>query len=369
MDILGIFRAKSQQLFWQRLPDDHVVDGSRGETVEKDQAYFVIRLREMYLLYARKLWRKYYPVLHGYTKHLQGEEQAVAGPGQLRELGDANLDRIVNLNHRLAGPTPYRGDDVTLLVGLYSVPGQDAARALVKTVGDLASLGGIALGQVPQIAAAVKAGVESILGLNDARLQMGVHDAFFRDNPLRAGFYVGASAPAAQVDVNRLWVKGGRLFQGEDPVVAKPYADYDYMVLAVERHDTRDDWPGLPGIAEYEAKFAGVLSDNALTVDDKRKKLGELWAPFRQALATSPYLTEPDREGIAHGVSENLKDRLKKLGGGNPFLETRAWRDPRVESKPAAAFDFLDVADYTDRGDAESVRRAQAALAGNPFRS
>jgi hypothetical protein len=142
MSILDVFRAKARQLFWQRLKDDRVVGGSQGKVIDKGQAYFVVRMREMYLRYSRKLWRKYYPVLHAYTRHLQGEEQTVAGPGHLRELGDTNLDKVVNLNHRLAGPIPYRGDEVSLLVGLYSVPGQDAVRALVKTLGDLSKVEG-----------------------------------------------------------------------------------------------------------------------------------------------------------------------------------------------------------------------------------
>src|SRR5207245_1819039 len=106
-------------------------------------------------------------------------EHSIAGPGQLRELGEANLERIVNLSYRIAGPTPFRGDEVKMLCGLYSVPGQDAAKALIDTVGALAGLGGIALGQAPQIAAVVKQGVESVLGLNEATLQLGISDTFF----------------------------------------------------------------------------------------------------------------------------------------------------------------------------------------------
>src|SRR5204863_7851586 len=113
--------------------------------------------------------------------------------------------------------------------------GQDAVRALVKMVGDLAALGGVALGQVPGIANAVKEGVESILGLDSASLQLGVHDTFFADNPLRGGVYLGVSAPAGEVQgvLGQLWVRDGRLVKGRDPSTAAPYEGPDYMVLAV----------------------------------------------------------------------------------------------------------------------------------------
>src|SRR5450759_1127008 len=119
MQLIDIFRAKSQQLFWSALPDSNVVDGASPELIQKNQAYFVIRMKEMYVAYSRKLWRKLYPMLHSYTEHGKFQENAIAGPGQLRELGDNNLNRIVNLNYRLAGPTPFTGEDLSILAGLY----------------------------------------------------------------------------------------------------------------------------------------------------------------------------------------------------------------------------------------------------------
>src|SRR2546423_47865 len=102
--------------------------------MEFDEAYFVVRMKEMFLGRIRLLWRKYYPVLHGFTEYAGVEEHAIAGPGQLQDLGNLNLDHVITLNYRLTGPTPYKGGDISLLVGLYSVPGQDAAKALISTV-------------------------------------------------------------------------------------------------------------------------------------------------------------------------------------------------------------------------------------------
>jgi len=45
--------------------------------------------------------------------------------------------------------------------------------------------------------------------------------------------------------------------------------------------------------------IAAIMADGALVVADKRKKLAELWPGFQQALASSKYLTRPDRENIA----------------------------------------------------------------------
>ena len=184
MNLLQIFQSKSQQLSWSRIEDGQIAGGAKPAMIEKNEAYFVFRMKEMYVSYSRKLWRKYYPMLHSVVEHGKFQENAIAGPGQLRELGDSNLERIVNLNYRLAGPTPFTGEDVSLLAGLYSVPGEDAAKGLIDTVAAVAKLGGVALGSATEIASAVKSGVETILGLNNTELQLGIRDTFNPGTPL-----------------------------------------------------------------------------------------------------------------------------------------------------------------------------------------
>lgn len=366
MNIRDLFQSKAQHLFWKRLDPAQVVDVASGEAIEKDEAYFVVRMKEMYLVAARRLWRRFYPMLHGYVEYGGAETHAVAGPGQLRELSETNLDRVVNLNYRLTGPTAYHGGDVSLLVGLYSVPGQEAVKALVDTVSTVASLGGIALGPSVEIVNVVKAGVENIVGLNEARLELGIRDTFYQNNPLQSGYYVGINAPITQVIFDQLWLKEGRLVKGVDPIVGQPYEDHDYMVLEIERRTSRDDWPGLPGLVEFQEKFGAIMRDGGLSVAQKRERLGALWPQFTQALNDSTYLTRPDREQIAASVAGDLNRRLQALESGNPF-ESRSWKDETTTSRSPAEFDFLDVPDYVDHRDPDSVRAAKAVLAGSPF--
>jgi hypothetical protein len=376
--IQALFRKKGEHLFWKRLPASQIVGAYRETPIEKDQAYLLLRLKEMYLLNTRKLWRKYHPMLHSYLRYGGGEEVAVTGPGQMKELGEAGLDRVVSLNHRLAGPIPYQGGDITMLVGLYSVPGQDATKALVDTVGKLAALGGIAAGPALEVTNVVKAGVESILSFNETSLSLGVEDTFYESgagttgtgnqgNPLRAGLYIGISAPSNAVDFQRLWLKDGQLFKGVDPIQSKPYEDHDYMILEVESRPSRDDWPGLPVVADFEEQFAVVMRDSVVDVPGKRERLARLWPQFVQALSESPQLITRDREQIALSVSTDLNKRLDAIANKNPFVEVRAWGESKLVSKSPEDFDFLDVPDYLDPRDSAQVSAAREALSGNPF--
>lgn len=118
-----------------------------------------------------------------------GEEQhTAAGPGQLQDLGERNLEGVLVLNYRLAGPIPYRGEDLSLLASVYAVPREDGAAALVGTIGALAGFVGAGAAPGIEIANVVKSGVDSILGLGDTQLRLGVNDTFSAGNPLQSGF-------------------------------------------------------------------------------------------------------------------------------------------------------------------------------------
>jgi hypothetical protein len=370
VDLIDIFRGKGRHLCWAPVPHDHVWVTSAGGglepaaprvPIEAGEHYFVVRLAEMYVETSRKLWRKLYPVLHAFVRSGGREESAVAGPSQLRELGEANLDRLVSLSYRLAGPTAYQGGDLRALVGLYAVPGEGAARALVDTVGALASLGGIPAAQATQIAQAVRAGMERVVGLDEARLQLGV-DATFA-GALATGHHVGIGAPAADVRFDRLWLRDGRLLEGDDPVSGRPFEAADYLVLAIERVDALTDWPALPGMADMQRRISLAMS--ARSVEEKRARLREIWPEFRQLLDESPSLTRPDRLRIAGNVLADLEARLARDDPFAPRVEHRGLAGDAAD----AGFDLAGVEEHVDLADAGGRALAERALggAGDPF--
>jgi hypothetical protein len=348
MDVADIFRTKGRQLFWQRLDDQHVHEQPTGEAIESNAAYVTLRLAEMYLGKTRVLWRKRSPLLHTYVKSGTAQElHAVAGPGELQDLGERNLDRVLVLNYRLAGPLPYRGDELSLLSGLYAVPREDSAAALVGTVGALAGLVGAGGQAGVDVAKVVKMGVESILGLGQTELRLGVNDTFSAGNPLRSGFLVGIGAPSDQVDAGRLWLDGGRLKMGSAVGLAKPYQEHDYFVIQVERLERRPDWSGLPGLERHAGTFTGILAGGQDEAG-KRAALRAAWPAFREALVTSPYLTTHDAEEIAKDVAADLKGRLAAIVDENPF-EIRA-----IGGLPVARVEPRDV-DFALVGDRDPV--------------
>ncbi|RKH66670.1 hypothetical protein [Corallococcus llansteffanensis] len=339
--VVSLFAAPPRPLCWFRLADDHVLEkGYRAEPIRPREDYVVLRMREMSLRFARKLWRSYYPVLHGFVRHGTREENTLAGPGQLKDLSDSHLERIINLNQRLAGPIPYDGGDLSLVVGLYSVPAEEAAKALIQTVTEVAKLAGLALGPAPQLALVVKTGVESIFKLDKCQLQLGIRDTFSGETALTTGVYVGLAAPRDTVRESELWLDKGRLSVGADPIIATPYTQHDYMILAIERRTERDDWGTLPAFSDFEAKSAKIMGGPS-SPPEKRKELNMLWPEFLQALDATRELTPAHRKKLKGAILGDLLSRLTELEQGNPF-ETRS-----VNGAPARVrsddFSLLDV--------------------------
>jgi hypothetical protein len=366
MTLEEIFQGKSKHLFWKRVNKDQIADTFQEEPIENDQAYFEIRMKEMYLRRTRILWRKYFPMLHAFVQYGANRSHTIAGPGQLKEFAERNIDRVVNLNHLLAGITPYKGGDVTIVVGLFSVPWQDASRTLLDTLSFLTNLGGITLEHAIPIANVVKAGIESVIGMNATTLELGVRDSFYPGNPFCSGYYLGVNAAENQIRIDQLWVREGRLVKGADPIVARPYEDQDYILLEIGLRKHREDWPGLPGITEYQDRFSAILSDASLSVKQKRNRLNDLWPQFGEALRQSPHLVRPDQEQIAGDVLTDINARLKSFENERPF-ETRDIFTNEVIEKSPGAFDFLDVPVYLDLTNQDNLKYAQTALMGEPF--
>jgi hypothetical protein len=321
MDIANLFESKAQQLFWNPIDAGHLVGAPAAQPIPAGQAYFTVRLCEMYLAFARKLWRQIYPMVHCFTQFSGLVDHTVVSPVEFSALGDVNLDRLVNLDMPLSGPNPYNGGDVGLIAGLYAVPGHDSAIALINVVSSFAALDPSGIGRAIALSGLIEAAVESILGLDQVTLHLGVRDSFHApSNPLTSGYFAGIGAPESSIDASQLWVVNNQLQKGADAGSSVPYTDHDYMLIALERIDARDDWAQLSDLQGIQAKFATIIGDTVFTAAEKQDRLAALWPVFVQTLAESASLTDPDRARIAALVSADLLNRLKTEGEGNPFL-------------------------------------------------
>ena len=350
--ILRLFTSQAPVLGWQWIPASNVLDEQlRPVPAEPPfaprQDYVVLRLAEMYLRTIRVLWRERYPVVHAFVAH--GDSSAprsittIAGPGQLKDLGAPNLDRLIGLSYRLAGPFVYDGRDLELLAGLYAVPARDAARPLIDI---LSQLGGLVpgLAQAESLAGLLKTGVEGLLGLEDTQLTLGVRDvlrpAGAGGREARPGFVVAVNAPQARLVPEQLWIKAGRLYQGENPLVAHPFDSHDMMLFELHRGSSRAlAFATLPALADHVKQFDAILRD--APVEELPQRINPAYRAFEVSLRGIDDLTDPDKAAIRSLVANDLKSRVDAIRAGG-LIEMRDAAGRLAPSSPRS-FSARDI--------------------------
>lgn len=229
------------------------------------EVYLEVRLRQMWLTNERELWREYQPFGAVVTEFLRDGRRvsipSVLGANELsRRLQVTAADDAIEVgNIRVAGPVPYEGDDVSVLLALFRTRTADWMARSLTVVEDVASaVGFTGLVATTAIADALVRGVESLLDMNDVELRVGAYCAWSSptgpdgtpasSTELRPTHYaimrrprVGTSAS----DLDALRVKDGRLHRLDNGVLV-PYSEHDFMLISVEARKNRDDVRGLP---------------------------------------------------------------------------------------------------------------------------
>lgn len=355
----GIWRTPNRQMAWGRIPAAHVIGTKAPTPFAANGDYVVVKLGSMFLRNSRVLWLKLSPLAHA-TVTLAGRsaprtETAVIGPAQFGDLSAASADRSVVLNQRLAGPAVWRGGDLQVAAGLFAVPKDQAAAALLDTVAQLAALGIPGVSQAVEIARVVKTGVEGLIGLNGTKPVLGVKDALGDPTTAPAGreaapcVLAAIAAPATDVNFDSLWVREGRLWEGQSAASLTIHERYDHLLVNVERGPARQDWRGLPALTPHEAAFDVVLRTPGVAKDAAATRLNEAFAAFDADLTAEPELTDTDKDRIRGEVIAELKNRLDRKYGGPFGAEKRSVGGISRVVNPEG-FDFLDVGDASLEG-------------------
>lgn len=353
----GIFRSPGRQMAWGRIPANQITGQRQPAPFEAEQDYVIVRLGSMFLRDSRVLWLKFAPLAHATVsaagRTAKRTESAVVGPAQFGDLATAPANRSVVLNQRLSGPTVWRGGDLAIDAGLFAVSRDEAAVALLTTVGQLAGLGVPGATQTVEVANIVKSGVESILGLQGTRPILGVREALKDHRVAGEGeaagpcLLAGIAAPANEVDFKQLWVKDGRLHIGPSADQLRVYEARDHLLIAVERGAPREDWRGLPSLLPHEDAFKAALSDSPGASGTVQERANAAFRAFDADLIAEEELTEPDKDRIRGQVIADLQARIRRLvdplGLGQP--ETRSVGGIDREMGEPRDFDFLKIGD------------------------
>lgn len=303
-------RRLAEMIAAERIKNDPFPDLVTGERFQPGGCYFGIRLAGLHVVDARQFTSKRYPLCVSLAEFKQrGKDRAVPfsiGPDEMvKRLTSAGVfgdhegrpGWIELRDLTIVKPTPAGLGNLSLFVGLYSVPGDDIVKTLLDVVGNLSQTAGVAAslplaGPTLDVAKAVYSGFGTLIGLKSlqplAQAQNG------RALPeTGSGYLVVGNTRPGTVEAENLTVAGGKLCRG-----TKLVTDFDYCLVAIERHasileDATNTAPDLfdEGWQEVVRAFDG--DDAGAPPRALRKLVG--------AVRGSPDLIEADRAAVMAG--------------------------------------------------------------------
>jgi hypothetical protein len=314
------------------LPLEQPAPGSNAAATAfvPNSVYLEVRVQQIWLTQQRELWSEFQPFLAVVTGFIhQGEERslpAMLGSSELS--GKMSLidkaDAVEIRNVRVAGPVPYEGDNVSILVALFRTKTKDwLARTLGVVEKISQAVGASALVAAKPIADSVISALTQFLGDDGLELRCGQYQSWPRaedpEHPnstdLRPMHYVVMRRPMSGDGGDPgagFSVLGGRLHfvEGGEP---RPYTAHDFVLLSVEPKRLRDDYKklefykfwqatkerlvaGEPDVAEREwRKTAGALYTDELTEPQQKALYAEYKAHYDELL---DQLAEASTRGI-----------------------------------------------------------------------
>ncbi|WP_405620933.1 hypothetical protein [Streptomyces sp. NBC_00076] len=249
-----ILRDRAASWHFAPLDPARTPAGTGRRPIPADAAYINAFLTSMHIADVRVATRKFYgAVTSSFSVATRSggttEFVVVTTPAVLKNIDAQNLDRVVTVDKRLLGPVPYRGGDVDVEIGLFSMPAADLLEPYLDVVENISKLAGVSLvtGGVPLVPT-VKAAMDALFGSQDApRLELGVAATFAQPH---TGYYCAVRADRDEAGLADLALgRDGRLVHSTDGrEVAEPY-----LVFQLTCSEKRDDWAGIPALlAAYE---------------------------------------------------------------------------------------------------------------------
>jgi hypothetical protein len=290
------------------LPLDTNGDEARATAFIPNEVYLEIRVRQIWLTRQRELWREFQPFAAVVSEFIHRGEQRMLPvmlgssqlSGKLALISDRDAIEIRNL--RVGGPTPFEGDDVTLLLALFRTKTEDWLGRTLGVVETIAvAVGGSALVAAKPVAEALVGAVTQFLGQQQLELRCGQHQSWSspqdpgdpQSTELRPMHYVVMRSPVGRIAVpeREFVVVDGRLHRigGVEPV---PHTEHDFMLLSIEPRKVRDDYKKLPFYALWQQTQQHVVDgDTAAAERAWRRTAGALYSddltgPHQQQLYT-----------------------------------------------------------------------------------
>jgi hypothetical protein len=273
--------------------------GSDAETAgaffKPNDVYLEVRVKQIWLANERELWREFQPfaaVVAEFTQSGQRRVQpALLGASQLGSklslVSDKDAIEIRNL--RVVGPTPYEGEDLSLLIALFRTQTRNRLTDTINLIATVAeAIGAPGVSSVRPAVDAVASAITGFLGQDGVELRCGQYQSWSRaedvGNPgttdLAPMHYVVMRRPTGSggLDPARDFaVRDGKLCRRSGSEFV-PFTEHDFIMLSIEQHRLRDDYKRLAFYEYWQLTQNAIIHGELVTAERMwRRTAGALY--------------------------------------------------------------------------------------------
>lgn len=233
--------------------------------VAPDTRYVQIRLKSMHVVDVRRGLSRFYGTVHSFASvpHRGGDDaefNTLTTPASLKDIDAARLDRVIPIDQPLLGPVPFRGGELSIQVGLFSIKSQDLVGPYLDLLGDLSRLSGVSfISAAKPFAEPLVRGINLLTGGADATvLEVGLS---MKTRVPRTGYYVVVRAPRGSLDPSNLQVSD------DDFVLTNrghSIGEFPYMVLEITADEQRADWFSIPELQKPYTELTRAIREGQI---------------------------------------------------------------------------------------------------------
>jgi hypothetical protein len=321
----GLFSSQAKDFIFHRFGDDQVPAETKSEEVAANERYIELVSEFAWIPKLRKGFTRFHKATYSEvslpTLDANAVFQTLSTPKALQQMSPDDLSRVIQLRHRLFGPVPYRGGDLSLQLGVYAIKEKDLAQPFLELVSTFADLGTASfLSTAKSFATPITNAVNALTGASDdVSLEIGINQLLTSSTgTVRTGYYLVIGAERKDIDPSKLKLDPSKnsLLDAAGNDIKK----FPYIVFRLTSTDKHATWFQIPEIKEsYQAIRRAIGQDRA--------KAELLVKAFRPLAMVSNDLLMPDGERLAGLVQKEFEAVHPPGGTGGRGLAPKKMRD------------------------------------------
>jgi hypothetical protein len=273
-----------------------------------NQCYIELRVASLRIPKSRRFTSNLYGVVHAFTTLSRNGAKdvqfaSVSAPDRLAGIDPGNAYNAIMVDKVVMGPVAWRGGNLDVEMGLFSVVSSDLAGPFIGLITDLATTAGVSfVAAATPFVPIIKKGVELLAGkVGDGSLEIGISRTI--QGPM-TGVYAIVGVDRNGFDQNGLSVDPAdfKLVRNGAAITQAPY-----LVYQISMSQQRADFGNIPELAQAFQDLLAKIRDGK--EDPARESLGV----YRRLVLTSQDLIDDDATQLVAKATQ-IVDRVFKGG-------------------------------------------------------